>query len=308
MKKNLPLGPIAIMTAAFLWSLDGLLRRSVYVLSPLIVVFYEHAIGFILLIPFLIHYRSHIRTISTKTWGAFVWISALSSIGGALLYTAALGKIQFIQFSVVVLLQQLQPAFELFFGWILLREMVSKKAVGWFLLSLVGAYFVTFPHLSIQFTASQGTLIAALLSIGAAFSWGSSTAFSRYALLQMPSQLATGIRFGLATALSFILIVLSGQTALLYKVNESHLLVFTAIALSTGMVALSIYYMGLKRTPVWISSICELMWPVSAVAIDYGIFGKSLTQTQWIGAALIIIGMLQVTRYASSRGSSVISN
>ena len=57
-----------------------------------------------------------------------------------------------------------------------------------------------------------------------------------------------------------------------------------AIALSTGMVALVIYYYGLKRTPARVSAICELTWPLSAVALDYVYFHKTLTATQWIGA------------------------
>ena len=34
------------------------------------------------------------------------------------------------------------------------------------------------------------------------------------------------------------------------------------------MLALAIYYYGLKRTPARITTICELVWPASAVFID----------------------------------------
>jgi len=297
MKTILSFGPIFIIFAAFLWSFDGLLRRSLYALPPLVVVFYEHFIGFLLLIPFIIGHLHLLKGITKKTWGAFLWVTILSSICGTVLYTAALGKIQYIQFSVVVLLQQLQPAFEVFFGWLLLKETIHKRFIPWFIVSLIGAYLVSFPDMTVNLTTGQGTVIAALFAIGAAFSWGSSTAFSRYALLQMPSQLVTGIRFGLASLFAFIILVVTGQYGRIFMVNESHILFLVVIALSTGMVALSIYYYGLKRTPVWVSSICELAWPVSAICMDYFIFHKTLTVTQWLGTVIIIAGIYNITKH-----------
>ena len=297
MKKLISIGPIAIMFAAFLWSMDGLLRRSLYVLPPLVVVFYEHTFGFAILLPFVISHFKKIFDIPKKTWGAFIWITLLSSIAGTLFYTAALGKIQYIQFSVVVLLQQLQPAFEVLFGYILLKETIHKRFIPWFIASLFGAYLVAFPNMVINVTTGQGTIIAALFAIGAAFSWGSSTAFSRFTLLQMPSQLATAIRFGLASLFTLIIILSTGQGSALYAINETQLLFLVIISLSTGMVALSIYYYGMKRTPVWVSSICELTWPASAILMDYFIYHKTLTITQWIGTIIIIAGIYNISKH-----------
>ena len=68
------------------------------------------------------------------------------------------------------------------------------------------------------------------------------------------------------------------------------------IAFSTGMVALLIYYYGLKRTPARLSSILELTWPLSAVVIDYVYFHKGLTVTQWIGAAILLASIWRVSK------------
>lgn len=298
MKKLLAFGPLAIIFAAILWSLDGLLRRSLYVLPPLVIVFYEHLIGFVLLIPFLIGHLKSVKTITKKTWGAFAWITLMASILGTLFYTAALGRVNYIQFSVVVLLQQMQPLFVVFFAWLVLKEHISTSFFVWLALSLIGAYFVSFPTLSVNWTTGSGTIIAALLALGAAFAWGSSTAFSRYALLQMPSTLATGLRFGLATLFAFVLILITGQGPLLYSINESQLGALVLIALTTGMLAMSIYYFGLKKTPAWVSAICELAWPVSAVAIDYFGFHKSLSTTQWLGTFMLLVSIYKVSNMA----------
>lgn len=296
MKKLLGFGPIFIILAAFLWSLDGLLRRSLYVLPPTIIVFYEHLIGFLLLVPFLIPHIKTVASIKPKVWGAFVWITLLSSILGTLFYTAALGKVNFIQFSVVVLLQQLQPLFVVFFAWLILKEKPKGNYPLLFILALIGAYMVSFPNLIVNLQKNSGEVIAVLLAVGAAFSWGSSTAFSRYALLRVPSILATGLRFGLASVLGLGFVYLLGNQQSLTALNSNQWLTLLAIALSTGMVALAIYYYGLKNTPAHISAICELTWPLSAVVIDYVYFHKTLTITQIAGALLLTFTIYNVSK------------
>lgn len=305
MKKILTLGPIFIVLASILWSLDGLLRRSLYVLPPLIIVFWEHFIGFILLLPLLLPKWKQIQAIKPKTWGAFAWVTLLSSILGTILYTAALGKIQYLQFSVIVLLQQLQPIFVVIFARIVLGERLEKRFWSILIIALTGAYLVSFPELTPNLKTGSGTAIAALMAIGAAFSWGSSTAFSRYALLRLPSLTVTGLRFGLASLLGLLIIFVTGKTSQLYLLNSGQIFTLLLIALSTGMVALAIYYYGLKRTPAHISSICELTWPLSAVLLDYFYFHRGLTPSQWLGAALLTLSITAISRFKKSADGGI---
>lgn len=298
MKKLLAFGPLFIILAAFLWSLDGLLRVSLYSLPPIVVVFWEHFIGFLILLPVLLPKWKDVLSIKPKVWGAFAWVTVLSSIVGTVLYTAALGKVNYIQFSVVVLLQQTQPLFVVLFGRLILKERIEK--IFWPLLAvaLAGAYLVSFPTGSVNAATGAGTVIAALMAVGAAFSWGSSTAFSRYALIRLPSLVVTGLRFGLASVLGVLLIVLMGYQKQTVGITPSQIWTLLAIALSTGMVALVIYYYGLKRTAARVSAICELTWPLSAVVIDYVYFHKTLTVSQWIGAVLLLVSITAVSRMA----------
>jgi len=57
------------------------------------------------------------------------------------------------------------------------------------------------------------------------------------------------------------------------------------ITLSTGLVALGFYYYGLKKTPARITTLCELVWPASAIFIDYFLYHKTLSITQILGYA-----------------------
>ncbi len=295
MKTILSFGPLFVVIASLLWSLDGLLRASLYSLPPIVVVFLEHLVGFALLLPFVFPQRRLLTKVSPKTWGAFAWVTILSSVLGTLLYTAALGLVQFAQFSVVVLLQQLEPLVVLVFARIVLKEPLSRRFIPWFITALIAAYFISFPDLRVNLTTGRGTAMAALFAIGAAFAWGSSTVFSRYALLQMPTLLTTAVRFGLAAILSGILVYLFGHGAAVTTLNQTQWMMLVLIALSTGMVALSIYYYGLKRTPARIATICELTWPLSAVVIDYVYFHKSLTMTQGLGALILLLTIYKVS-------------
>lgn len=295
MKKIMSYGPIFIIIAALLWSLDGFLRRGLYVLPPIVLISYEHLIGFLLLLPFVLPHVRKVQSISPKVWGALAWITVLSSIGGTLLYTAALGQVNYIQFSVVVLLQKLQPIFAVIFGWLILKEKLSPKFMVWFVVAMIAAYLVSFPDLSINLATGQGTIFAALMAIGAAFCWASSTAFSRYVLLELPTSLVTALRFGLAALFGFILVFVFNQQSALATVTSGQFVTLFVIALSTGMVALSIYYYGLKKTPVRIATVCELVWPLSAVVIDYVYFKHSLTMTQIIGALLLLFAIYNVS-------------
>jgi hypothetical protein len=54
MKKLLRMGPLFIVIASLLWSFDGLLRTSLYSLSPAVVVFWEHFLGMLVLTPFIL--------------------------------------------------------------------------------------------------------------------------------------------------------------------------------------------------------------------------------------------------------------
>lgn len=296
MKKIISFGPLLIILAAILWSADGLLRRSLFSLSPIIIVFYEHAFGFLVLLPLLLRNIGVVRGIQRNTWGAFAWVTLLSSVLGTLFYTAALGKIQYIQFSVVVLLQQTQPLFVVLFARLILKERLHPKYFFWLMCALGAVYLISFPQLMINWQTGQNTITASVLALSAAFAWGSSTAFSRYALLQVPALLATGVRFGLAAVLALVGVFLLGQQAQLQVLSPQQLTTLIVITFSTGMVALAIYYTGLKRTSAHIAAICELAWPLSAIVIDYVYFHRGLALTQWLGAGMLIVAIYQVTK------------
>ncbi|MDO8499205.1 MAG: DMT family transporter [bacterium] len=287
--------PIFIIIAALLWSLDGLLRRSLYTVSPAIIVFWEHALGAVILLPFVWKYLKDIKQLTKKEWLAILAVSLFSGALGTIFYTAALGKVHYIQFSVVVLLQQLQPIWAIGMAAILLKERISGKFALWAVLAIVGSYFVTFRDLRINLDTGSETVIAALLALGAGIMWGTSTSFSKIVLKKTSYHIATFLRFVLAPVFAFLFIAYLRQVPAMFTLASGQWKTLLAITLSTGMVALLIYYYGLRHTEAKVSAICELVWPASAIFIDYFYFKSTLSWTQMIGVVVVIYSIYKVS-------------
>jgi DME family drug/metabolite transporter len=295
MKKIAHAGALAVIIAALLWSVDGLLRRHLYTLPPSVIVFYEHLLGIIFLVPFLWSSRSKFRELTRKQWWAMGLVALLSGALGTIFYTAALGQINFINFSVVVLLQQLNPVFAIATAAALLREKLSWRFLGLTVVALAGAYLVTFPDLRVNLATGQGTLKAALFAVGAAASWGIGTAFSKYALKGTSYPHVTAARFGLTAAISLVFVGASHSFSAVGQLTQTQFFYLLAITGSTGLVALLIYYYGLQRVAASRAAVLELAWPLSAVIIGWLFLHQGLTATQLIGAISLVATTYLIT-------------
>src|SRR5258706_2938569 len=297
MKKLLAFGPLFIVVTALLWSFDGLLSISLYSLPPAVIVFYEHALGAIVLLVFSFAWIKDVRKMTKKEWLAIGVVSLFSGAFGTILYTAALQQIHYSSYSVVVLLQQqLQPIWAIATAAILLKEKITKKFIWWALLALIAAYFITFPNLRVNLTTGGGTVMAGTFAILAGVMWGSSTAFSKYVLNRVSFLTGVALRYYLAPIFAFLFVFGQHQTGMLFHLTWPQVWTLILITFSTGLVALSFYYYGLKKTPARITTLCELVWPASAIFIDYFMFHKTLTYSQIGGIILLLFALYQVTK------------
>lgn len=292
---NIKKGSLFIIGAAILWALDGVVRRSLYSLSPLVIVSVEHLVGSFLLFPFIFKLIKKER-FKKKEWMILILISLFSGLLGTLWFTTALLMTNYISFSVVFLLQKLQPLFALLAARVLLKEKLSKEYAFWAVSALMAAFFVTFPEGAVNLNTGDKTLQAALFALGAAAVWGSSTALSRLVLLRHNDKVVTGMRFFITSLLSVGALIIFGQLPLVRTVTFPQLAQFAFIAVSTGMVALLIYYKGLKTTPVHISTLLELVFPLLAVGIDIYVYKTEIALVQIIAGATLLFCLYQVTK------------
>ena len=137
--------PFFVILAASLWAIDGIVLRPVlYNLPVSLVVFIESTIVAVLLTPILIINLKNLKELELKDWIAFAGVALLGGAIGTMAITKALFYVDYINLSIVILIQKLQPVFAIILARIFLKEKLSSKFFFWGGLAIIGAYFMTF--------------------------------------------------------------------------------------------------------------------------------------------------------------------
>jgi len=289
MKKNLP--ALAVIGAAILWSLDGYIRQNLFALPSFLIISLEHVIGAIIFFPLLIKGWTEIYTLSQRGWISVLWISICGGVLGTFFYTKALSYVEYIDLSVVVLLQKLQPFFAIALAAVILREKITKRFFILAVTAIVGGYLITFGKNPIA-NWNDKTIIAALLALLAAFSWGSSTVLGKHALNQISFMTITALRLTITAAITLFIIISNSQYELITEMSFTNWSYIILIVISSGSIALFIYYYGLNHLPASHVTIYELFWPLSAVTIDWFIYERVMTTYQFIGAIILLTSII----------------
>jgi drug/metabolite transporter (DMT)-like permease len=318
-------GPLLIILAAFLWSLDGFFRTDLrYSLPAINIVFWEHFLGFLIISPIFIFQFKDIKKLQFRDWLIFALIGLFPSVIATLLYTAALGQIFYAPLSIVVLLQQLQPIWALLSAKILLKEKLPPKFLLLAVIAMIGAYLITFRDLKINLATGDYTFYAGIFGLLAGAFWGLGTTLGRMQVTTVSSLLVTGFRFAFGTIFALVLMFLlpllkpfltiipislsSDLTSFNLDFNQFQTLIL--IVFVVGLTPMIIYYFGLKNTQAKIATICELTWPASVFFIDmfynfqtkvWGFRGDIYSFTQIIGICLLLTAIYLVSLSQKSK-------
>ena len=291
------LAPLFVIIAAALWGFDGIvLRPALYSLPVPLVVFIESTIVALLLSPIFIRQYSKIKTLSKKDWLAFFGVALFGGAIGTMAITKALFYVNFVNLSIVILIQKLQPVFALSLAGILLKEKLPKIFFLWAFLAVTGAYFMTFGFSLPNFLTGDKTLVAAGFSLIAAVSFSSSTVLSKRALRDVGFEMGTYLRFLLSAVIMVVIATLMGDIKTITNVSSYQWMIFLIIAFTTGGAAIFLYYYGLKKITASVATICELAFPLTAVVLEYFLHGNILAPVQWIGVAVLIFSIIKVSR------------
>ncbi|MFQ5350201.1 MAG: DMT family transporter [Thermoanaerobaculia bacterium] len=290
------LGALAICVAAALWGLDGVvLTPRLHALDVLFVVFLLHAVPFLLMQPFLAGSYPALARLGPRDWAVLLLVSLAGGILGTFSIVKALFLVDFQQLSVVVLLQKLQPVFAITLAAAMLRERISARFIWRATLALVGAYLLTFGLRLPEAAAGDQGLAAAGWALLAAASFGSATVLGKRLLGALDFRRATFGRYGLTSAISLLLLLVTGRGLPLAEVSPVHWALILVIGLTTGSGAIFLYYYGLTRVRAVVSAICELCLPLSAVVFDYWLNRSVLGGWQWLGAILLVTAITLVS-------------
>ena len=119
--------PLFVIIGASLWGVDGIvLRPSLFTLPVSLVVFVESFIVTLLLTPLFIKKLPELKALDRNTWLAITGVAIFGGAIGTMAITRALFYVNYVNLSIVVLIQKLQPVFAIIFALIVLKEKPPK--------------------------------------------------------------------------------------------------------------------------------------------------------------------------------------
>jgi drug/metabolite transporter (DMT)-like permease len=294
-KNQIIAGTIAISISAIMWGFDGVvLTPRLSNLDVIWVVFILHAIPFALMNIFLFKQYKNLSQFIKQDYILFLLVGIFGGALGTISIVKALFLVNFHHLSVVVLLQKLQPIFAIILAAILLKEKIHKHFILWASLAIIASYFLTFGISRPVISLDNDILKAALYAILAAFSFGSSTVFSKKILHNHNFVTATFFRYGTTSLLLLIIVVLKGLTTQFEITTPTNWLYFIIIGLTTGSGAIFIYYYGLRRVRAIVATISELLFPISAILFDYIFNGSILSPIQILSAVIMVFAIIKL--------------
>ena len=297
--------PFFVIIAASLWAVDGIaLRPLLYNLPVPLVVFIESTIVAVLLTPVMIKHFGKLKVLKYPDWLAFAGVALLGGAVGTMAITKALFYVDYVNLTIVVLIQKLQPVFALTLAGILLKEKLSKDFFLWAVIAIIGAYLMTFGLTIPSLDSGEKTTLAALFSLLATFSFGSSTVLSKRALKNVGFEMGTYLRFAFSAVIMLVIVLVTGAIQNIGDVSNTQVYIFILIAFTTGGTAIFLYYYGLKKITASVATICELAFPLTAVLLEYIIRGNILGPVQWAGAVVLFFSIIRVTRLNSKSGKT----
>ncbi|MFD8500638.1 DMT family transporter [Amycolatopsis sp. NPDC059657] len=269
-----------VAIAAALWGTDGLLRLPLAEKLPAAtVVFWEHVLVVMVLSPFIPRAIRALRKCGPKEWLAVLVIGGGSSALATAMFTAAFKLGDPIT---PLVLQKLQPVFAVVAAFFVLGERIRPGYALFAVPALIGAWLLAFRDPThIQVAAAK----AALLAIGAAALWAAGTVLGRLVSAQLEARDVTVLRFTVGLPAAAIIVAAQGSA---FAVGWDNALGLGLLALVPGLLALSLYYAGLRSTPASRATLAELAFPVTAVVLGVSFLDAHLVATQWIGLTIVV--------------------
>ncbi len=294
--------PYLIFIAAMLWATDTPFRAHLTQgLSSNFIVLVEHFFDCLIAVPLIIMNWSAIKTLTAKQWVAVIIIAVGGSALASIAFTQAF---HYVNPSVAILLQKLQPLIAISLAAAILKEHTGKYFWLWACFALLGAYIISFPNFRPEVFPGEKlnpNVIGVSLALTAAVLWGASTVLGKYVLNKSDFKVMTSLRFGLAFVFLLILNFSEHSIPPLKTITGIDWLFLFIIAITSGVVSLFIYYKGLKNTKASVATLAELGFPMAAVVVNWISFklhwisiDTSLMPMQLIGIALLLFAVYKL--------------
>ncbi len=286
-------GPWLVTIAALLWAVDAPFRKFLTTeISSTAIVLMEHIVIAFLVVPILLPRLHELKKLTWREWLSVVFIGFGGSALATVMFTQSF---HYLNPTVAILLQKLQPLIAISLAAWLLKEKLTKNFWGWTILAILGAYIISFPDLRPTGFVWNSNMLGVVLALAAAFFWGGSTVFGRFVLRKVSFQVMTALRFLSALVFLFLMNVYAGSLKQISSATGKDWLFVLIIAVLAGFVSLMIYYYGLRSTKASVATLCELAFPFAAVIVNWKFLGASLSIMQIVGGLILLFAITRLT-------------
>jgi drug/metabolite transporter (DMT)-like permease len=291
-------GTFLVILACLFWGVDTLIRYPLVErgINPVNIVFYEHLL---LTVLFSWGALGNIKKMGELRLGDFFSFLVIGGLGSAVATVCFTQSFQYLNPSLVILLQKFQPLVVIFLSYLILGEKIQKEFLLWALVCLIGGFLISFPDIirfyeliqgSFETVISDHSLLGHSLVGISILGWGSTTVFGkRLSLAGFSAQQIMSGRY--LTGLIVLIPLMNWKENLALPYGEDYLRIMLMVLLS-GALAMWLYYLGLKRISAKSAAIAEMFFPLFAIIANWIFLNKQLTQTQILGGVILIFGSL----------------
>jgi drug/metabolite transporter, DME family len=288
---------LLVAVAAALLGTEGLLRLPLLdEMSVTSIVLAEHVLLAFFAIPVLIAHRRALIRLSARNLCALLVIGWGASGGAALMFTKA---IESGSPTTASLLQNTQPLFVVILAMVLLKERLSRLYWPCLVVSVFGAYLLSFGTMNPVWALTREELTAAGFALGAAALWASGTVLARLVLTDLSYVALTAARFLIALPFLFVVTYFSGGISASFVGIATSPVRLIAAATIPGLVAVLLFYRGLGGTKACYAVLAEFMYPAAAIIGNWMVLGTTITLMQAFGC-LILLAIILLLAWSPS--------
>ncbi len=298
-------GFLLVLLACAFWALDTLIRYPLIQsgMNAITIVFYEHLL---LTIIFSIVFFKSLKKIWNAKTNHYFYFFIVGGIGSALATVAFTRAFVFLNPSLVILLQKFQPIVAILLARWVLKEQVKREFIFWAVICLAGALLISYEDilklgnsgksiysLLVHPGAFQGYILVIFSVIG----WGSATVFGKK--LGQEGYTDEQIMAGRFIMGFLCLIPLTSYSSDLFSHSLETYGKISLMVLVSGLLAMYVFYQGLRKISARACSLAEMFFPFMAVLVNWLFLNTALTPIQIIGGGLLLLGsvIIQLKHY-----------
>jgi drug/metabolite transporter (DMT)-like permease len=271
-----------IIAAGILWSFAGIFAKMINGMPAQSIIFYRVLFAFILLFIFLL-ISGNLKNVGLKNKKKYL---LLFSILQAMTMVAYFSSILDASVSVAVLLLYTAPVYVTIFSPFILKEKMTSQGIIALILSITGIVLIVGPA-KLEFSTLSVGIIAGIIS---GITFGFEVITSKYISKTYSGYSQAFWSFVIA------MIILLPFGIIPIDVVSGNLPGLLMLAIFPTILAVSLYFNGLKKVSAANASILGLIEPLSAVILAVIFLNEKLSIPEMVGGAFILVSAALVTK------------